>query len=145
MDWDAFVIKFGVHCWDEGQVKTLIALKRVAEQIPDEVLCNMPPLRIFTPVRADCCVTLMVETMGQVFSPAQPLTLMYISPLMELYAYGEIEFTFAHEFAHIALKHMWSLNAAREMGTFKDATYGDAPSEIEADKLAESWGFTKPS
>jgi len=145
MDWGAFCYKFGVHCFDEGQVKTLIALKRAAEQIPDEILCNMPPLRIFTPVRSDCGVTLMVEATGQVFSPAQPLTLMYISPLMEMYAHGEIEFTIAHEFAHVALKHMWSLNAAREMGTFKDATYGDAPSEIEADKLAESWGFTKPS
>jgi Peptidase family M48 len=143
MDWDAFVHRFGVNCWDSGQIKMLIALKRAAMEIPDTILCNLPPVRIFTPTRADCGVTLMVETTGQVFSPAQPLTLMYLSPLMELYSQAEIEFTVAHEFAHIALGHLWSRNAQSEMNTFKDATYGDAPSEIAADKLAESWGFSK--
>lgn len=142
MNWDAFVLKFGVHCWDEGQTKTLAALKKAAAQIPDSTLLNLPPLRIFTPVRADSGVTLMVETAGQIFSPATPLTLMYLSPLMELYQQSEIDFTVAHEFAHVALRHLWSINSNREMGTFKDGTYGDAPSEIAADQLAESWGFS---
>lgn len=143
MDWDAFVYRFGVNCWDEGQIKTRDALKKAADQIPDSILCSLPPLKIFTPPRSDCGVTLMVETTGQAFSPAQPLTLMYISPLMELYPQGEIEFTVAHEFAHVALRHLWSNNSLREVGTFKDSTYGDAPSEVAADKLAESWGFSK--
>jgi hypothetical protein len=144
MDWDAFVHRFGVHCWDDGQVKMLIALKKAAEQIPDSVLRNLPPVRIFTPVRADSGVTLMVESTGQIFSPAVPLTLLYLSPFLELYSQAEIEFTVAHEIAHIALGHLWSINSTRESGTFKDATYEDAPAEIAADKLAESWGFPKP-
>ena len=144
MDWDAFVLRFNVHCWDEGQVKTLIALKKAAAQIPDSVLSNLPPLRIFTPVRGDSGVTLMVGTTGQLFSPALPVTLLYLSPLLELYSQTEIEFTVAHEFAHVALGQLWSINSSREAGTFKDSTYGDAPAELAADKLAESWGFPNP-
>jgi hypothetical protein len=142
MDWDVFTQRFNVWLYDE-QAKTCAALKRAAAQIPDAVLCGLPPLRIFTPLRADSSVSLMVETTGQVFGSAVPLTLMYISPLEELYPQEDVDFTVAHEFAHVALGHLWSINGGREQGTFRGRRHGDSPAEMAADRLAESWGFRK--
>lgn len=82
MNWVVFANRFGVWCYETGQTKTLAALEKIAEKIPDSVLNSLPPTRIFTPSRELGSASLMVEIRGQVFSPAQPL--LYLSPLSEL-------------------------------------------------------------
>lgn len=54
----------------------------------------------------------------------------------------EVDFTVAHEFAHVVLGRYKS-GATIIPADAVIRSHGDVPSEMEADRLAESWGFPK--
>lgn len=67
------------------------------------------------------------------------------SKTLEQEQQDEADFTVAHEIAHIVLGHYRP--GATSLETEKAGAIQrrqDVPNEIEADKLAESWGFRKP-
>ena len=56
---------------------------------------------------------------------------------------GKVDFTVAHESAHIVLGH-YTLGATAHPAVLPPHSHEEAPSEQQADSLAESWGFKKP-
>jgi hypothetical protein len=63
---------------------------------------------------------------------------MYLSPMLELESQAKVNFTVAHEFAHIALGHHLPDN---QQMTEQAESHEDRPAERAADALAMSWGF----
>jgi len=105
-------------CLEKGVVlhpKVLKALKKVAPHVPNLTT----KLFILTPEK---------DTLGSVFR-YDGIT-MYLHPTLYRSAQYEIEFTIAHEFAHIVLEHL-KKPAGRRV-------------EREADALARKWGFDTP-
>jgi hypothetical protein len=95
---------------------------------------NLPPLVVFAPSAAK---------LGEVkpFGLGDRL-LLYLSPRLEAKPQSEVDFTVAHESAHILLGHQrpGATTAPPDV-----QSHEDAPSEQNADRLAESWGFARPS
>jgi hypothetical protein len=98
-------------------------------------------VQIITPDgRTLSLVVLATEEPGQMFSPASPVTIMYLSPLLEMEPPQDIEFVLARNIARIELGLLRSSNWAREAEFFNYKTR----SEPNVDQLVESWGFSKP-
>jgi Zn-dependent peptidase ImmA (M78 family) len=57
----------------------------------------------------------------------------YLDPCLELQPQKNVEFTVAHEFAHVVLNHTDYLRT------------GEKEKEADADALAKAWGFTRPT
>jgi len=120
----SFIGRFLADCDRRLRPKTFRALQRNAERIPAGVLTAMPNFTIFVP-------SLNVNSeLGLVVTPAEGYRCVYLSPFLELYPQSEVDFTVAHEFAHISLGH-------KGRKTNKSQ-------ETAADKLAVSWGFKLP-
>jgi hypothetical protein len=121
--------------FDYDRSQTIEAMQKLAELIPDDVLESLPPLVVFAPSAAK---------LGEVkpFGLGDRL-LIYLSPRLEALAQEEVDFTVAHEFAHVALGHYKSV-----VGTIPhDAVWEkheDAPTERDTDHLIESWGVARP-
>lgn len=69
--------------------------------------------------------------------------LLYLSPRLEAKPQNEVDFTVAHEFAHVSLGHQQP-GATRVPPDTVVQSHEDVPSEQDADRLAESWGFALP-
>ncbi len=130
---------FNFHCqyietgwFDYDRHKTIEAMRKLSERIPEEVLDNLPPLVVFAPSKAK---------LGEMkpYGLGDRL-LLYLAPQLESKPQKEVDFTVAHEFAHVVLGH-YKLGATAHPSGVTVRRHGDAPSEQEADKLAESWGF----
>jgi predicted metal-dependent peptidase len=98
------------------------------------VLENLPPMTLFAPSTIK-------------FGEVKPFGLgggnglfLYLSPQLEKKSQKEVDFTVAHEFAHIALGHYKPEH--RQSGKWH--SHEDAPDEHDADRLVESWGFRLP-
>jgi hypothetical protein len=121
--------------FDYDRYKTIEAMQKLSKRLPDDVRDSLPPLVVFAPSAAK---------LGEVkpFGLGDRL-LLYLSPRLEAKPQSEVDFTVAHEFAHVSLGHH------RPDGTTvpSDAivhSHEDVPSEQETDRLAESWGFALP-
>jgi hypothetical protein len=66
-----------------------------------------------------------------------------LSPRLEAKPKSEVDFTVAHEFAHVALGHQQRGSTAVPPDAVVQS-HEDVPSGHDADRLAESWGFCAP-
>jgi hypothetical protein len=119
MDFESLYYEFiqGELFNPEDRPKTLRALRTLCERVPDEVLRDMPPgCNILAPspwMRGLACVM----TGG----------LIYLAPRLEDESQEQVDFTVAHEFAHLYLRH-------HEQPT-------NANMEDEANALVKQWGY----
>ena len=124
---------------DHDRTKTIKAMRRCFEQIPEAVWDEMPRVMVFAP---------SADISGQVFpfAPRESGAMIYLSPALERKSQAYVDFTVAHEFAHVVRGHFLpdnnetklTLDQLKSMSNRKDV-----PSEISTDELAESWGFKR--
>lgn len=98
------------------------ALELLYRTIPD-VLDKIPQTAIFAPDASGLCT-------GAPFAEL----MVYLSPELEIESQEQVNFTVAHEFAHVALKHSplcWNLEQSKR-------------DEHATDALAKEWGFERP-
>ena len=95
------------------------------------VLDALPPIAIFTR---------SLDSFG-LASSMRSGPMIYLSPNLELESQKCVDFTFAHEVAHVALKHHVPGN---EQMAITAERHEDRPAEKAADALAQSWGFKLP-
>ena len=101
------------------------ALELLYRTIPD-VLDQTPPTAIFAPD---------TDTGGLYTDAPFAEVMVYLSPDLEHESQGQVNFTVAHEFAHVVLKHSplcWNPEQGQS-------------DEQKADDLAKEWGFVRPS
>ncbi len=110
--------------------KRILAVEQVYAQ-GGEALDRMPQVTIFAPPINHAGHALRIPTNCMV----------YLSPTLEFEQQWKVNFTVAHEFAHVVLGHHRAGN--RQM-KIKADRHADRPAEKAADDLAESWGFRKP-
>src|SRR5450759_3565215 len=115
--------------FDYDRSKTIEAMRKLSERIPDDVLNDLPPLTVFAPSTA---------LLGHVtpFGTGDRLFL-YLAPKLEGKSQHEVDFTVAHEFAHIVLGHYKPGATTHTAGAVVEK-HEDAPTEQDADHLAES-------
>jgi hypothetical protein len=124
--------------FDYDRHKTIEAMRKLAERIPDDVLDgldNRTPLVVFAPSAAKLGELKPFGLGDRMF--------LYLSPRLEKLPQREVDFTVAHEFAHVALGHYKPGATAHPAGAVIER-HEDAPTEQDADRLAESWGFPRP-
>jgi len=132
--WFAFRYQYVETGWfDYDRHKTIEAMRMLAKVIPDDVLDNLPPLWVFAP---------SVAKLGEVspFGPGRDHVFIYLSPLLEKKSQREVNYVAAHEFAHVALGHYKPGAMVHPAGAVIER-HADFPTEQDADRLAESWGF----
>jgi hypothetical protein len=98
------------------------ALKILYRAIPD-VLDQTPLTAIFAPEAGGLCT-------GVPFAEV----MVYLSPELEIESQEQVNFTVAHEFAHVVLKHSplcWNPEQGKR-------------NERATDDLAKEWGFERP-
>jgi hypothetical protein len=134
--WLAFRYQYIETGWfDYDRPKTIEAMRKICERVPDDVLDSLPPLTLFAPSSAPLGRVLPFGSGDGPF--------VYLAPHLERKSQAEVDFTVAHEFAHVALSHYRAANTATTV-PLGVLSHDDAPSEQEADSCAESWGFKKP-
>src|ERR1700687_4067174 len=77
------------------------------------------------------------------FGPDNDHVFVYLSPFLEKKSQREVNYTVAHEFAHVALGHYKPGAMGHPAGAVIER-HEDAPTEQDADRLTESWGFPCP-
>lgn len=114
--------------------KTIEAMRKVSKRLPDAVLDELPAFVVFAP---------SPRLLGELkpFGLGDRLFL-YLSPRLEKMSQKEVDFTVAHEFAHIVLGHYKQGITMTPGAPVK--SHEEVPAEIATDKLAESWGFQRP-
>jgi hypothetical protein len=134
--WLDFRYRYVETGWfDYDRYKTIEAMRKLSERIPEDVLDSLPPLTVFAPSRALLGRVLPYGTGDSIF--------IYLSPRLESKSPAEVDFTVAHEFAHVALGH-YKPGASKHPCGAVVQKHGDAPSEQDSNRLAESWGFARP-
>ena len=68
-----------------------------------------------------------------------PEIVIYFSPSLEDEPQEKVDFTVAHEFAHVYLRHH---EEDESMITW--IPYLEQPTEVEADDLVKQWGYSVP-
>jgi hypothetical protein len=108
--------------------RTRTALKKLAKRVDRKTLLSFPRCVIFAPA---------LSATFRGYAWASDIPYVYFSPTLEFNQQLEVDFTVAHEFAHMVLNHKPSLQ--------KDLKKGEGKAhERAADRLAESWGFLDP-
>jgi hypothetical protein len=118
--------------FDYDRRKTIEAMRKLSERVPED---DLPPLTVFAPSAALLGHVLPCGSGDSIF--------VYLSPQLESKSQAEVDFTVAHEFAHIALGH-YKPSATTHPHGMVVKEHGNAPSEQAADGLAEAWGFARP-
>jgi hypothetical protein len=121
--------------FDYDRHKTIEAMRKMSALVPEDVLDSLPPLVVFAP---------SATKLGELkpFRLGERL-LLYLSPRLEAKSQREVDFTVAHEFAHVSLRHQQPGATAVPPDAVVQS-HEDAPLEQDADRLAESWGFALP-
>lgn len=129
MDWEEFEKRF---CWSidkERRAKTYKALQYFAARVPGGVLDELN-VDILAPSNVS----------GSAWqSGGTNRWHIYLDPILETDPQERVNYTVAHEFAHVALRHAGPIDMAKEM-----PHYEERPDEWEANRLARSWGFYDP-
>ncbi len=121
--------------FDYDRHKTIEGMRNLSERVPDVVQDNLPARIVFAPSAARLGHVLPCGTGDSIF--------VYLSPHLESKSQAEVDFTVAHEFAHVVLGH-YKPGATTYPSSLTFEKHEDALSEQDADKLAESWGFAHP-
>jgi len=142
--WEEFLYQYIETGWFdfEDRPKTMKAMRRVWESVPAEVWDEMPSLIVFAP-----CPWKFGEVLPFGGHPAEEAAFIYLSPALESQRQARVDFTVAHEFAHVVLGHHRPDSKDVLLTTAQSAKiteHHEAPAEIKADALTESWGFTVP-
>jgi hypothetical protein len=99
LTWDEFFYMYVETGWFdfEERPKTIKAMRRVCERVPDDVLRDLPSTTIFAP---------SPWKRGQVLpfggSFEENSAFIYLSPALESERQAQVDFTVAHEFARRA-------------------------------------------
>jgi hypothetical protein len=140
--WAQFLYMYVNPGWfDEDRTKTLHALRQCFDRIPIEAWDEMPPLILFAPSSWKFGQVNPLATHS--FPRPTIQAFVYLSPSLESESQEQLDFTVAHELAHALLGHHRPDNS-EATHTLGSIPHEEAPSEIAADKLAESWGFKRP-
>jgi hypothetical protein len=102
--------------------KTIRALQNLCDRVPDDVFLTMPTLSILAP---DAKVD------GAVYRPV-PEIVIYFAPILENEPQNKVDFTVAHEFAHVFLRHHEENDT---MITW--IPYLEQPPEVASDELVK--------
>jgi IrrE N-terminal-like domain len=138
IDFADFMDRFdsGVWCDLDERPKLRQALEALYKRMPVEVYDELPDIIIFAPApwknAAGFPIPKSTDTEGAVI---------YLSPRMEEEMQEQNDFTVAHEFAHVSLRHH-TFNA---MGLPSCVEYLDQPNEVAADALVKQWGYEIPA
>lgn len=145
-DWGVFCDRFIDATWfDLGRNKTLVAMRKIWERVPQHDLEKLPSfLIVFAPFTGN---------LGEVFplalfdrNEAPRGVLIYLSPGLEKKRQEEVDSVVAHEFSHAVLgcyRSDYTSSSICPQGV-ELKNPGDRPSERDADALARRWGF-KPA
>jgi hypothetical protein len=140
--WEGFLDSYVAPDWfdHDERPKTMTAMREVFEKIPSEVWDEMPNLILVAPAPG---------IRGQVFPELDgggpPIVFVYLSPELEnkRVKQADVDFTVAHELAHVYLGHHQINN--RDVRAIKTTdTYLNCQPEQKADALVKSWGFVIP-
>jgi hypothetical protein len=131
--WDEVVWGSLAGTWMSHETHRYRAISNVYDRLKEKGFSfeSFPPMIIFAPA---------FDTMGLTIGRTVPpnLVLVYLSPMLELEPQWDIDFTVAHEFAHVLLDggklRLWT---AEEMAS----PYKSRREEVAADALALEWGF----
>jgi hypothetical protein len=116
------------------QATRYAAVENIFRIVDQEILNSLPPIIIFTPSLDQSSRIYNKELTGK--------PLIYLAPTLEFDAQGDVDFTFAHEIAHIFLRHHIADNV-ETVSSPPGVEYSECPMETSADALAESWGFRR--
>jgi hypothetical protein len=117
---------------DIWQATRFTAVENIFRIVDQEILNSLPAMIIFTPSLDQSSRIYDQQLKGR--------SLIYLAPTLEFDAQGDVDFTFAHEIAHIFLGHHVPSNAEAVLSP-PEVEYSECPMETSADALAESWGF----
>lgn len=142
--WEEFLYAYVETGWFdyEDRPKTMKAMRRVWERIPADTLQDLPSVTVFAP---SPCKRGEVLPFGGRFE--QNAAFVYLSPTLESEPQVQVDFTVAHEFAHVVLGHHFHSHPDICLSADQSAkiTHNfEVPAEIKADALTESWGFKVP-
>lgn len=102
--WEGFLYSFVETGWfdHEDRPKTMTAMREVFEKIPSEIWDEMPNLLLFAPAPG-----IRGQVYPQLNGDGIPTALVYLSPELESEdsEQAEVNFTVAHELAHVFLGH----------------------------------------
>lgn len=136
--WEIFRYMFIETGWfDFDRTKTLKAMKRLWERVPQEDLDRLSPVTVFAP---------SADILGELYpfstpeGPEREGQFIYLSPLLEKKSQSEVDSTVAHEFAHAILGPQLPATASVKPSE-SPRRHADLPKEIAADKLVAKWGF----
>lgn len=105
--------------------------QKVSERFPENnPFDTMPTVTFFAP---------SLNIYGEVMQAQPDGVFVYLSPILECESQRDVDFTVAHELAHVALGHYDEKN-------IHDASHlphEEQPHEIAADATAEEWGFPR--
>lgn len=140
--WEDFCYRYIDLSWFDGdRCKTLAAMKKLWERVPQDDLDKLPGfLIVFAPAISNLGEAFPLSLFGPEEAPRGAL--IYLSPLLEEMSQEEVDSTVAHEFAHLVLgcyRPDYTRNIRPVGAELK--TPGDLPSERDADALISSWGF----
>jgi hypothetical protein len=99
------------------------ALMHLYKTIPS-VLDKTPVTAIFAP-----------DAGGLYTQPAHAEAIIYLAPELEIESQEQVNFTVAHEFAHVVLRHSFMCWNSKQGQSDEQA----------ADALASEWGFERPT
>jgi hypothetical protein len=106
------------------------ALRHFVECVPEAVLDKLPSaLKVFAPAAWKRGMALKTVIGG---------ALIYLAPELEQCPQPEVDFTVAHEFAHVYLGKYGAIEAE------DDADYYRQKAEMTADELVADWGYSIP-
>ncbi len=122
--WEDFQYQFLETGWfdHDDRVKTVEAMRKLSERMPVAVYDALPILLVVAPSQ---------HVLGQVYPEPLCGVVVYLSPQLESMVQEEVDFTVAHEFAHVHLGHRAMLENPPTL-------------EDDADNLVQAWGFTVP-
>jgi len=136
LTWEEFLYTYVETGWFdfEDRPKSMKAMRRVWERLPADVLRDLPSTTIFAPSPWKFGEAL--PSFGS--SPNDDSAFIYLSPALEAQRQAQVDFTVAHELAHVVLGHRRPDNGDISLTPEQSAKikhHYEAPAEIKADAL----------
>ena len=122
---------------DDERPKLITALETLSTRIPAHI--RLPRIVIFAaaPWKRGQAMPLISS-----HSDEGDDCLIYFSPTLEDQSQEDVDFTVAHEVAHVTLRHHVNM-VLREGESGK--SYLEQRAEVEADRLVVAWGYSVPA
>jgi hypothetical protein len=110
--------------------KRFESVRHIHKKIGWDILNALPLMTICAPD---------LNHSGRVYQNTPTGLFVYLSPNLEFESQRTVDFTVAHEIAHVALGHH---EPGNEQMSLDASRHRDRPAELAADALAQSWGFS---